>query len=227
MSSQRYQRVRPTPLPLIPIAQSRSRHKPRISLEPRLMYTQVNAQDDEDDSQSYPLNPTRSELTPHSPPPSFRSRSASPSSRRLLHDDPLRHNEDQTLADAFGDDGESDDDDEPDDRQRLMRASPDSTESGQAPATTGPSSGPRTDDQNPPPTPGLPRRQTVLPTFTTSVSAGGRSIATSNDGVFANLAAKPQPGEKTEDLPPVSDPLSPIRPFINWMHSQNTFYEIY
>jgi hypothetical protein len=29
-------------------------------------------------------------------------------------------------------------------------------------------------------------------------------ISSSNDGVFANLAAKPERGEKNEDLPPVS-----------------------
>ncbi|KAJ5232092.1 hypothetical protein N7468_005048 [Penicillium chermesinum] len=167
-------------------------------------YQRVNAQDDEDHSQSYPLNPTGSDLTPHSPPPSFRSRSSSPSSRRLLHDDPLRHNEDQTLADAFDDGDESDGDDQPDDRQRLMRANPDSSlpsENGQPSAATGSSSGSGIDAQNPP-TPNLPRRQTMLPIFTAPATAGGRAIAASNDGVFANLAAKPQPGEKTDDLPP-------------------------
>ncbi|KAJ5380008.1 uncharacterized protein N7496_002436 [Penicillium cataractarum] len=125
-------------------------------------YQRVNAHDEEDDSHSYPLNPTRSNLTPTSPPPSFRSgsRSSSPSSRRLLHGDPLHNDDDQTLADAFGDEDGSDDDEEPDDRQRLMRANPDT---------------------------GI---------------RGSRSVAPSNDGVFANLAAKPERGEKNEDLPP-------------------------
>jgi hypothetical protein len=44
----------------------------------------------------------------------------------------------------------------------------------------------------------------MLPTFTTAGSGGSRSVAPSNDGVFANLAAKPERGEKNEDLPPVS-----------------------
>lgn len=46
------------------------------------------------------------------------------------------------------------------------------------------------------------RRPTILPSFTPSSSGPGRVIA-SNDGVFANLAAKPERGEKNEDLPPV------------------------
>lgn len=50
----------------------------------------------------------------------------------------------------------------------------------------------------------MPRRPTMLPTFLTPGSGGSRSITASNDGVFANLAAKPERGEKNEDLPPVS-----------------------
>lgn len=49
---------------------------------------------------------------------------------------------------------------------------------------------------------GIFRRLTILPSFTPSSSAPGRMIG-SNDGVFANLAAKPERGEKNEDLPPV------------------------
>ena len=44
----------------------------------------------------------------------------------------------------------------------------------------------------------------MLPNFTTPASGGSRQIAPSNDGVFANLNAKPERGEKNEDLPPVS-----------------------
>ncbi|KAJ5570522.1 uncharacterized protein N7459_009952 [Penicillium hispanicum] len=168
-------------------------------------YQRVNAQDEDDNSHSYPLNSTRSDLTPTSPPPSFRSRSSSPSSRRLLHDDPLRHHEDQTLADAFDDEGDSDDDDEPDDRQRLMRAHPDArsfSENSQSTTAAPSSSEPRADGQDQPQTPGLSRRPTILPSFTTPRSGGSRSVAASNDGVFANLAAKPERGEKNEDLPP-------------------------
>ena len=49
---------------------------------------------------------------------------------------------------------------------------------------------------------GLFRRTTVLPSFLSS-SGASRSVSSSNDGVFANLAAKPERGEKNEDLPPV------------------------
>lgn len=169
----------------------------------------MNAHDEDDDSQSYQLNPTRPDLTSTSPP-SFhsrsRSRSSSPSSRRLLHDDPLRNDDDQTLADTFGDEDGSDEDEEPDDRQRLMRANPDAGSPaayGQV-ASSASSSDARTDGQDAPRASPLPRRPTILPTFTTPASGGSRSVAQSNDGVFANLAAKPERGEKNEDLPPVS-----------------------
>lgn len=166
---------------------------------------QVNAHDEEDGPHSYQLNSARSDLNPISPPPSFRSRSSSPSSRRLLHNDPLR-NDDQELADAFGDEDDSDDDEQPDDRQRLMRANTD----GWAPpdhtqTPTSSSSESRNNSQEPSrAAPGIPRRPTMLPNFTTPGSGGSRSVAPSNDGVFANLAAKPERGEKNEDLPPVS-----------------------
>lgn len=168
----------------------------------------MNAHDEEDGPHSYQLNPTRSEQTPTSPPPSFRShsRSASPSSRRLLHDDPLRNDDDQTLADAFGDEDGSDDENEPDDRQRLMRANPDAqspTDNGPA-ATASSSSEARPDGQEQSRAPAPPRRTNILPRFLTRSSAANQSLASSNDGVFANLAAKPERGDKNEDLPPVS-----------------------
>lgn len=205
MSSQRYQRVRNSP-PADPMAPSDPPH-PRTSEHDaeRSNTLQVNAHDEEDGPRSYQLNPARSDLTPTSPPPSFRSRSSSPSSRRLLHGDPLR-NDDQELADAFGSEDGSDDDDEPDDRQRLMRASPDGwapPDHGQTTAAS--SSEPRGDVQDQSQGgAGMPRRPTMLPSFLTPGSGGSRSITASNDGVFANLAAKPERGEKNEDLPPVS-----------------------
>ncbi|KAI2795103.1 hypothetical protein POX_a01707 [Penicillium oxalicum] len=171
-------------------------------------YQRVNAQDEDDDSHSYPLNPTRrSDGLPNSPPPSFRSgsRSTSPSSRRLLHSDSVHDDNDQTLADAFGDGDESDDDEEPDDRQRLMRGSPDTGSHGgygQPAPSAYSSSDARINGQEPPRITPLSRRPTILPTFTTPTAGSGRSVAPSNDGVFANLAAKPERGEKTEDLPP-------------------------
>ncbi|KKK25517.1 hypothetical protein P175DRAFT_0511633 [Aspergillus ochraceoroseus IBT 24754] len=175
-------------------------------------YQRVNAHDDDDDDEtsvppSVPLQPT-----PSSPPPSFHSRSVSPSSRRLLRDDPLHRNStDQTLADAF-DDSESEAGDEPDDRQRLMRAQPEHWPAAdtdnpsaltEAASSSGASSGPQPAQSNEQPTRRIPRRQTLLPFFGTSPSSGSaRVISSSNDGVFANLAAKPERGEKTEDLPP-------------------------
>ncbi|KAJ5574692.1 hypothetical protein N7450_008591 [Penicillium hetheringtonii] len=167
-------------------------------------YQRVNARDEEDDSESYQLNPPRSDNNPNSPSPSFRSRSSSPSSRRLLHDDSQRNNDEQTLADAFGSEDESDSDEEPDDRQRLMRANPGAQlPADNDPVTTASSSGlgNGNDGQDPPRASALARRPTILPTFTQS-SGGSRSAAISNDGVFANLAAKPERGEKNEDLPP-------------------------
>ncbi|KAJ5138511.1 uncharacterized protein N7515_003359 [Penicillium bovifimosum] len=165
-------------------------------------YSRVNPHDEEEGPHSYPLN-TRSEHNP-STTPSYRSgsRSSSPSSRRLLHDDPLHSNDERTLADAFGDEDVSDDDNEPDDRQRLMRADPGfRTPPDNSPIATPSSSDARGDIMGSSPSGGL-RRPTVLPTFPAPSSGGSRQIAPSNDGVFANLAAKPERGGKSEDLPP-------------------------
>ncbi|KAJ6189549.1 hypothetical protein N7519_004457 [Penicillium mononematosum] len=165
-------------------------------------YSRVNAQDEEEGPHSYPLNARPEHNT--SSPSSYRSgsRSSSPSSRRLLHTDPQHNDDEQTLADAFGDEDESDDDNEPDDRQRLMRADPDfRAPSDNGPSATASSSESRGD--SPDRTQSGPfRRPTMLPTFTAPASGGSRQIASSNDGVFANLAAKPERGEKNDDLPP-------------------------
>ena len=190
----------------------------------------MNAHDD-DEAHAHPSNPSRANLTPSSPPPSFRSRSSSPSSRRLLHDASRSRNDggdgdaDQTLADAFDDGSDSEADDQPDDRQRLMRANPEPQSLGgsaggdyngsydgnnAAAASSSESSlgGAGQQQQQEPPqqqrqSRGLFRRPTILPSFATSSSGTSRAVASSNDGVFANLAAKPERGEKTEDLPPV------------------------
>ncbi|KAJ5544769.1 hypothetical protein N7535_006845 [Penicillium sp. DV-2018c] len=165
-------------------------------------YSRVNPHDEEEGPHSYPLN-TRTEHN-SSTTPSFRSgsRSSSPSSRRLLHDDPLHDNDERTLADAFGDEDVSDDDNEPDDRQRLMRADPSFRASpDNSPTASASSSDARGDIMGSSPS-GVPRRPTVLPTFPAPSSGGSRHIAPSNDGVFANLAAKPERGGKSEDLPP-------------------------
>lgn len=200
----------------------------------------MNAHDD-DEAHAHPSNPSRANLTPSSPPPSFRSRSSSPSSRRLLHDASRSRNDgngegsggdgdaDQTLADAFDDGSDSEADDQPDDRQRLMRANPEpqslggsasggyngsydgnnaaAASSSESSLEGGGGQQQQQQQQQPPQqqqqSRGLFRRPTILPSFATSSSGTSRAVASSNDGVFANLAAKPERGEKTEDLPPV------------------------
>lgn len=104
------------------------------------------------------------------------------------------------LADTFGDDDEdSDAEDGSDDRQRLMRgnttpqADSGSTYFGRR-GNGGQSQGVSTTGNTTQAAPNAP------------VSTSSRTIrgaGTTNDGVFANLAAKPERGEKTEDLPPV------------------------
>lgn len=157
------------------------------------MTTQVDTQDHDNDAQmNSPL--------PSSPPPSFRSRASSPASRHLLSEDPISGDADRTLADTFDDGQSSDDEDTPDDRQRLMRADP------EAPSVAAGSSG----NQPDPRSPELQRRVTELPAFTPSAAIASRGPRQVNDGVFANLAAKPEKGEKNEELPPVRHDLPKI-----------------
>lgn len=131
--------------------------------------------------------------TPSSPPPSFRSRASSPTSRHLLHDtSPV----DQNLADTFDAAGsDSDDENDGDDRQRLMRGT-----SSLPPAEHVTTELSTNGTPAPPP---IESRPTYPPTFiptSTRVYGGGSG----SDGVFANLSAKPETGEKTEEHPPVS-----------------------
>ena len=98
---------------------------------------------------------------------------------------------DQTLANTFGDDEDDTDvEDDIDDRQRLMRGNPPPAE----PQHDGPS---QIQSQSTSATQQRPA------TASASASAPSRTIRGTNDGVFANLAAKPERGEKLEDLPPV------------------------
>lgn len=160
-----------------------------------LTVTQVNQQDhDDEDNYDSPITPTsRNENEiPHSPPPSFRSRTSSPSSRRLLNQDPL-HSEneddrDRDMADAFD---ESDNEEESDDRQRLMRNNTSRSISQNVSAPPQSLATP----------PAIERRVTSIPSFapTTATRAAPKPAS---DGVFANLSAKPTPGEPTDDKPP-------------------------
>ncbi|EEQ30504.1 hypothetical protein McanMca71_000790 [Microsporum canis] len=140
-------------------------------------YEPVNTRNEDDAVGSQTIQPI-----PSSPPPSFHSRTPSPTSRRLLSQDPLHSDADRTLADAFGDDdGHSDDEEGDDDRQRLMRGSPANT----------------TPDHSTPETPARSSNSQAR-----ANASASRVIRGANDGVFANLSAKPERGEKLDDLPP-------------------------
>jgi hypothetical protein len=144
---------------------------------------QVAAQDEDDSRSSQPGQ----QWPPASPPPSFHSRAPSPNgtSRRLLSEDPIANDEDRTLADTFDSDSDSDDEnDGRDDRQRLMRGTPQAEEEA-------------------PPAPGIQRRMTELPVFNTQAPSSGRVYGGGNGGVWANLSAKPTRGEDAEEKPPV------------------------
>jgi len=140
-------------------------------------YARVATQDDADHNEGL-FSPSSN--IPHSPPPSFRSRTSSP----ILRNDPLRSDADTVLHDTFdspSDDDASDDDDEDADRRRLVRS--DTAPSGNTQTTT---------------TPAVQRVVQPIP-----VTYSGRTIGGGNvDGVFANLSAKPTRGEEVDEKPP-------------------------
>ncbi len=197
MSSQKYERVSPLRQhpPVLPLYVS-------AKAETDIHRPQVSANDDEDCQDTHQRH-SITETTPSSPPPSFRSRASSPSSRHLFSEDPITTEAERTLADTFDDGSDSDDDghDEGDDRQRLMRANTHQSESERVVL-----------DGNGPNRPGaVTRLPVVVPPVSSDVPARPYTGATpfstfshSNDGVFANLNAKPERGEKLEEQPPVS-----------------------
>ena len=146
---------------------------------------QINAHDDDEDES--PLTPSHNDPIPSSPPPSFRSRASSPTFRRLASD------ADQNLADTFDDGDVSDNGDHGDDRQRLMRA--DAGSVNQADQNTTYPAGTAAQ---------IERILTELPIFsTTTARPQPRTVnRPTNDGVFANLAAKPERGEALDEKPP-------------------------
>ena len=159
-----------------------------------------------DDSAMTPSSPQNHQPSPASPPPSFRSRTSSPSSRRLLaSEDPIATDAQRTLHDTFDDGSDSDGEGSAgDDRQGLIRSNitPSMTESrsiheGHRPiAQTIPT--PLSSLNAAPNSANVPARP----------YAGAHpfsSFSHSNDGVFANLNAKPERGEKTEEQLPVSN----------------------
>lgn len=198
MSSQKYERVslvrqRSPVLPLYVSGKTEADiHQPQV------------AANDKEDCQDSPRRHSNTEPIPSSPPPSFRSRASSPSSRHLFSEDPITTEAERTLADTFDDGSDSDDDghNEGDDRQRLMRANTHQSESEQRVVHDG----------NGPNMPGaVTRIPVVVPPVSSNVPirthAGAPPFSTfsqSNDGVFANLNAKPERGEKLEEQPPVS-----------------------
>ncbi|KAF1956818.1 hypothetical protein CC80DRAFT_548306 [Byssothecium circinans] len=159
---------------------------------PAQRYERIAGHDDEDTHHAS-NSPQPHYPIPASPPPSFHSRASSPTSRRLLADDPLASDADRTLADTFDADSDSEDEDGGDDRQRLMRANPEEAQQG---ADTDANGNLRT---------GMQRRQrsvTQLPAFVPQVPSGRVVGGGQNDGVWANLSAKPTRGEEAEEKPP-------------------------
>lgn len=147
----------------------------------------MQTQDDDDhvESQSRSL----SHPIPNSPPPSFRSRN---SSRRNSTQHDQHHSEDIDDAFAAPSDDESDHDGPDADRQRLVSSNNDqSSEPTNAPQATPPRLGRRVTEIN-----------MFLPGGGRSSNRGGGS-SSANDGVFANITAKPTRGEELEEKPPV------------------------
>ncbi|TLD17652.1 uncharacterized protein PgNI_00555 [Pyricularia grisea] len=161
-------------------------------------YERVNAHDEEDHSSSF--QPDR---IPNSPPPSFRSRESSIFGRD--RNDARPKDVDTTLADAF--DSADDSDDDVDDTQRLVRATPGTS---QASTSAAPSSSSSQVGVNPTAT-----RNTATPggqpaTAQSPASPSGAAATPfrvygagmQSDGVFSNLSAKPERGEEKEEQPP-------------------------
>lgn len=196
MPQQRYERVRSPPTPPTPC---NAPVGPSANGDFQL---QVSPNDEDDvSSPNGPDAPRPQYPVPNSPPPSFRSRASSPTQQRLLAEqDPLASDADRELEDTFASpsDDESDDEngDGVDDRQRLMRGQPESSRNDEGYEESS------QEAFRPPP---IMRRVTQLPAF---VPGGGRIIGggTGNDGVFANLSAKPSREDEVEEKPPVCSP---------------------
>lgn len=152
----------------------------------------VNTQDDNEPETPTTHTPSHTHNNvPNSPPPSFHSRESSILSRDR------NETVDPALADAFDTEGD-DSDDEPDDRQRLVRGNSFPINGGATPR-----SGNNENDGTARPAPA--RQVTQLP------QAGGSATpfrvyggGIQSDGVFSNLAAKPEVGAvEKEEMPPV------------------------
>lgn len=190
MPTQRYERVRiPRPYAATSRSASPGVRLPVDGTVLTMRHLQVAEHDDDD---STPGSPDVPYPIPASPPPSFHSRASSPAaaSRRLLSDDPLTNDADRTLADTFDSDSDEEEEgDGRDDRQRLMRGNPDEQREHEEAENV---------------RIGIQRRVTQLPVFNTQAPTSGRIYGGGqNDGVWANLSAKPTRGEDVEEKPPV------------------------
>ena len=164
-------------------------------------YERVNTQDDDPDTPSS-LQPRR---IPNSPPPSFRSRSSST--------ERTRHNVNSDLADAFDTDAD-DSDDEPDDRQRLVRGNSfPVSQSSMAAASSAQSASGEPEVLQSRSTQSQAQSNGAVnpsaqPTTNSRIYGGGIQ----SDGVFSNMTARPERGEKiVEELPPVRTLLTASR----------------
>ncbi|KAK3700210.1 hypothetical protein LTR37_016089 [Vermiconidia calcicola] len=149
----------------------------------RARYERIAADDTED--QSTPI------AVPNSPPPSFRSQEGS---RRPSQEETHQNEQERNLNDAFDapSDHESDDDNPRDQRQLI-------------PGNRTPTQSSSPDTSRSPRRPAVPeRRVTEIPVFSPPTSSGRVVGGGSNtsDGVFANINAKPRPGEELEEKPP-------------------------
>ncbi|KAK0714164.1 metal homeostatis protein BSD2 [Lasiosphaeria miniovina] len=145
-------------------------------------YERVNAQDeDEPETPTAPL-PRAPYPIPNSPPPSFHSRASSILSRER------EHRVDPDLADAFDADGDESDD-EADDTQRLVP-------NNSLPADSEPSA---TTPRPPHPAGGqMSQSQTAATAASAPTSLRVYGSGIQSDGVFSNLAARPERGNEVE-----------------------------
>lgn len=182
----RYERVRPPTVPYrLPLPRRLSGHAVDTGISSNMFHFQV-ATADADDHVAARSPPA----IPNSPPPSFRSY---PSSRRPSRDNLRRSEEERDLDNAF--DAPSDDEEEDNsarDRRRLIIADRDASTPVEA-TTSFPSAAMAA--------PNSSSRPTYTPASSSARALNNNQV---NDGVFANLNAKPRAGDDVEEKPPVS-----------------------
>jgi hypothetical protein len=150
---------------------------------------QVNTRDDNEPQTPTAPSPNQTDAVPNSPPPSFHSRASSISQDR-------NSGVDATLADAFDSEGD-DSEDESDDRQRLVRGN-------SFPSSNSAQAGSDGNHSNNTQSTALQRQAPQPSGQATPFRVYGGGIQ--SDGVFSNLAAKPEAGgAEKEEHPPVRD----------------------